>query len=138
MESENERDLFDSYFEYIIFEIDKSKEAIDEFDNDNLFMNIYTFYCFSRYLSPYYEWEKDAATRLKQNIIQKWPTNDFCNVFLFIELLSRGCKEVDPTHFFWKSEDYFEYLITKKDELNQLVHDKHLYITNKKKVKCIR
>ena len=37
--------------EYIIFEINRNKEAIDEFDNDNLFMNIYTFYCFSRYLS---------------------------------------------------------------------------------------
>ena len=71
--------------------------------------------------------------RLKQNIIQKWPTNDFCNVFLFIELLSRGCKEVDPTNFFSQSEDYFEYLITQKDKLNQLVCDRHLYITNKKK-----
>ena len=69
MESENKRDLFDSHFEYIIFEIEKNKKAIDEFDNDNLFMNIYVFYCFSRYLSPYYKWEKEAIIRLKQNII---------------------------------------------------------------------
>ena len=138
METENERDLFDSYFEFIIFEIDRDNQNIARFDDDNLFMNIYTFYCFCRYLSPYYEWEKEAMERLKQNIIKKWPANDFCNVFLFVELLSHGCEKVDPTYFFWKSEDYFEYLITQKNELNRLVRDRHLYITKNKKVKCIR
>lgn len=55
METENEIDLFDSCFEYVIFKISQNEESINEFDNDTLFMNIYLFYCFSRYLSPYYE-----------------------------------------------------------------------------------
>ena len=138
METENERDLFDSYFEFIIFEIDRDNRNIFRFDDETLFMNIYTLYCFCRYLSPYYKWEEEAIERLKRNIIKKWPTNDFCNVFLFVELLSHGSEKVNPTYFFWKSEDYFEYLITQKNELNRLVRNRHLYITKNKKVKCIR
>ena len=138
METENERDLFDSYFEFIIFEIDRDNRNIFRFDDETLFMNIYTLYCFCRYLSPYYKWEEEAIERLKRNIIKKWPTNDFCNVFLFVELLSHGSEKVNPITFFWKSEDYFEYLITQKNELNRLVRDRHLYITKNKKVKCIR
>ena len=108
MENEN---VFESTFEWVIFKIDKDQKTIEEFDSDTLFMNIYLFYCFSRYLSPYYEWDKKALKRLKQNIIFKWPKKDFCNVFLFIELLSRGFKEVNPTNFFWHSENYFEHLL---------------------------
>ena len=134
MENENEKDLFDSCFEYVIFKIETNERAIEEFDNDNLFMNIYLFYCFSRYLSPYYQWDKKALMRLKQNIIFKWPTKDFCNVFLFIELLSRGFQEVDPTNFFWHSENYFEHLLKKADILNELIYDKRIF----KKGKCIR
>ena len=140
METENERDFLDSYYEFIIFEIDRNNRNIARFDDETLFMNIYTFYCFFHYLSPYYSWEKEAIERLKQNIIKKWPTNDFCNVYLFIEILYHKCKKVDPTFFFWKSEDYFQYLITQKNELNRLVCYRHLYITKNKnkKVKCIR
>ena len=138
METENERDLFDSYFEFITFEIDRDNRNIFRFDDETLFMNIYTLYCFCRYLSPYYKWEEEAIERLKRNIIKKWPTNDFCNVFLFVELLSHGSEKVNPITFFWKSEDYFEYLITQKNELNRLVRNRHLYITKNKKVKCIR
>ena len=138
METENERDLFDSYFEFIIFEIDRDNRNIFRFDDETLFMNIYTLYCFCRYLSPYYKWEEEAIERLKRNIIKKWPTNDFCNVFLFVELLSHGSEKVNPITFFWKSEDYFEYLITQKNELNRLVRNRHLYITKNKKIKCIR
>ena len=138
METENERDLFDSYFEFIIFEIDRDNRNIFRFDDETLFMNIYTLCCFCRYLSPYYKWEEEAIERLKRNIIKKWPTNDFCNVFLFVELLSHGSEKVNPITFFWKSEDYFEYLITQKNELNRLVRNRHLYITKNKKVKCIR
>lgn len=134
METENEIDLFDSCFEYVIFKISQNEESINEFDNDTLFINIYLFYCFSRYLSPYYEWDKKGLMRLKQNIIYKWPTNDLCNVYLFVELLSRGVKEVDPTNYFWHSEKYFEYLLKKKDELNQLIYHKCIF----KKGKCIR
>lgn len=54
MESESDRNLFDSCFEFVIYQISENEQVIEEFDNDNLFRNIYLFYCFSRYLSPYY------------------------------------------------------------------------------------
>ena len=99
--------------EWIIVRIDKNRETIDEFKNDTLFSNIYYFYCFSRYLSPYCEWEKEALKVLKENIILKWPKETFGSdvVFVFIELLSRGYKEVNPTGYFDYSEDYFEHLL---------------------------
>ena len=130
MENEN---VFESTFEWVIFKIDENQKTIDEFDDETLFMNIYLFYCFSRYLSPYYEWEKKALKRLKQNIILKWPIKNFGNVFLFIELLSRGFKEVDPTSFFWRSEDYFEHLLKIDILKNNLIY-KRIF----KKGKCIR
>lgn len=124
---------FESTFEWVIFKIDENQKTIEEFDDDTLFMNIYLFYCFSRYLSPYYEWDKKALKRLKENIIFKYPKTNFPNVFLFIELLSRGFKEVNPTHFFWHSEDYFEHLL-KID----ILKDKTIYKRIFKKGKCIR
>ena len=96
-------------------------------------MNIYLFYCFSRYLSPYYKWEKEALKRLKENIILKWPKETFGNVFVFIELLSRGFKEVNPTGYFYNSEDYFEELL-KTDILKNNLIFKRIF----KKGKCIR
>ena len=130
MENEN---VFESTFEWVIFKIDENQKTIEEFDNETLFMNIYLFYCFSRYLSPYYEWDKKALKRLKENIIFKWPKKDFCNVFLFIELLSRGFTQVNPMNFFWHSENYFEHLL-KID----ILKDKLIYQRIFKKGKCIR
>ena len=96
-------------------------------------VNIYLFHCFSRYLSPYYQWDKKALKRLKENIILKWPKETFGNVFVFIELLSRGFKEVNPTGYFWNSEDYFEHLF-KLDILKDDLICKRIF----KKGKCIR
>ena len=118
--------------ECVIFKIDQNQETIDDFDNQTLFMNIYLFYCFSRHLSPYYKWEKKALKRLKQNIILKWPET-FGNVFVFIEILSRGFKEVNPTGYFYHSEDYFEQLL-KADILKDELIFKRIF----KKGKCIR
>ena len=123
----------ESTLNWIILRIDKNQETINEFDNDTLFMNIYYFYCFSRYLSPYYKWEKEALKRLKENIILKWPKETFGNVFVFIELLSRGFKEVNPAGYFWRSEDYFEHLF-KSDILKDNLIFKRIF----KKGKCIR
>ena len=122
-----------STFELVIFKIDQNQKAIDDFDNETLFMNIYLFYGFSRYLSPYYKWEKEALKRLKQNIILKWPKETFGNVFVFIELLSRGFKKVNPTGYFYYSEDYFEQLL-KLDILKDDLIFKRIF----KKGKCIR
>ena len=117
----------DQPYEITIF---ANKIVINEFDTDTLFMNIYNYWCFCHFLSPYYLQEGDATIKLKENIIKKWPTNDFCNVNLFLELISSGNKDVDPTVYFFKSEDYFEYLITSKLKFDQMVCDRHI---NKKK-----
>ena len=122
----------ESTLEWVIFKIDQDQKTIDEFDNDTLFMNIYLFYCFSRHLSPYYKWEKEALKRLKENIILKWPKETFGNVFVFIELLSRGFKEVNPTGYFYHSEDYFEQLLKSNILKDDLI--KRIF----KKGKCIR
>ena len=53
--------------------------------------------------------------------------------FVFIELLSRGFKEVNPTGYFYNSEDYFEQLLT-LDMLKDDLIFKRIF----KKGKCIR
>ena len=53
--------------------------------------------------------------------------------FVFIELLSRGFKEVNPTGYFYNSEDYFEQLL-KLDMLKDDLIFKRIF----KKGKCIR
>ena len=123
----------ESTLKRVIFKIDQNQKTIDDFDNETLFMNIYLFYCFCRHLSPYCKWKKEALKRLKQNIILKWPTETFGNVFVFIELLSRRFKELNPTGYFYNSEDYFEQLL-KSDMLKDKLIFKRIF----KKGKCIR
>ena len=38
--------------------------------------------------------------KLKENVIKKWPSNDFCNVNLFLELMSSRNKDIDPKDIF--------------------------------------
>ena len=113
---------------------------IAKFDEETLFMNIYNLYCFSHYLSPKELWEKQAIKRLKENIVKKWPANDFCNVFLFLELVSQKDTLVNPTFFFWRSEDYFQHLMNIKTELDQKICNRHLFLSKNTniKVRCIR
>ena len=120
----------DEQYEITIFTFDSNN--IDEFDNDTLFINIYNYWCFSHYLPIYYSWEEYAKEKLKENIIKKWPTNDFCNVNLFLELVSLKNKDIDPTVYSLKSEDYFEYLMTSKLKFDRMVCDRHLNISKKK------
>ena len=110
---------------------------IDEFDTDTLFINIYNYWCFCHYLPIYYSWEEYAKEKLRENIVKKWPTNDFCNVNLFLELVFLKNENIDPTAYLCKSEDYFEYLMTSKLKFDQMVCDRHLNISKKKR-KCIR
>ena len=95
--------------------------------------NIYLFHYYQR-LSFYYNRKEKPLKRLKHNIILKWPKENFGNVFVFIELLSRGCKEVNPTGFYYRSEDYFEQLL-KLDMLKNKLIFKRIF---KKGRKCIR
>ena len=133
METEN------LYYQFTIFEIDHNYMDIVEFDDDTLFMNIYHFWCFVHFLSPYYSWEEDAIKNLRKNIIKKWPSNDFSNVSLFLELVSCRTKEVNPTGYLFKSEDYFELLMSLKSKMDRMVCDRHLNVNSGvSKRKCIR
>ena len=110
---------------------------IDGFESDTLFMNIYNYWCFCRHLLWRHLWDKKAMLELKKNIIKKWPKNDFCNVNLFLELMSANNEEIDPTVYFWKSEDYFERLMILKPKFDKMVCKRHLNVVGKKR-QCIR
>ena len=70
---------------------------------------------------------------------KKWPSNDFSNVNLFLELVSCRTKEVDPTNYLFQSEDYFELLMSLKPKMDRMVCDRHLNVNNGvSKRKCIR
>ena len=102
-------------------------------------MNIYHYWCFVHFLSPYYSWENKAINSLKVNIIRKWLQKDFSNVNLFLELLLVKAKEVDPTDYFFQSEDYFTVLMSLKPKMDKMVCDRHLnHIVIGSKRKCIR
>ena len=118
-------------YQITLFEIDTNNRLIEDFDTDTLFLNIYDYWCFCHYLTPYYLWGQ-YAMKLKENIIKKWPSNDFCNVNLFLELISFKNKDVDPTVYFWKSEDYFQHLMTLKSKFDLMVRERHLNINKKK------
>ena len=127
----------DSYYETTIYAIDHNQIDIIEFDNDTLFMNIYHYWCFLHFLLPYYSWGKDATPKLRKNIIKKWPSNDFSNVYLFLELVSQMTRQVDLTYYFYKSEDYFELLMSLKSTMDQNICFRHLSI-NRNVRRCIR
>ena len=104
----------------------------DNFYNQTLFMNIVLF-CYYQRL-PSCKWKDNAIKELKHNIILKYPKENFGNVFVFIELLIRGCEDVNPIGFYYRSEDYFEKLF-KLDILKDKLIFKRIF---KKGRKCIR
>ena len=56
-----------------------------------------------------------------------------------MELLSVKAKEVDPTDYFFRSEDYFTVLMSMKSVMDKMVSDRHLnHIVIGSKRKCIR
>ena len=135
MEAEN------MYYEFTISQIDNKYMKIREFNNETLFMNIYHYWCFVHFLSPYYSWGDKAIKNLKMNILQKWPRKDFSNVNLFLELLLSRTKEVDPAKYLFQSEDYFTLLMSLKPVMDEMVCDRHLSLNLnfiKSKIKCIR
>ena len=129
------------YYEFAIAQIDNGYQKISDFDDDSLFINIYHFWCFTRYLSPYYKWGSKALKNLERNIRRKW-SSDFTNVNLFIELVHKNSKEIDPSDYFFNSENYFTKLMFLKPIMDTMVKDRH-FPNRKKKCdlkirKCIR
>ena len=107
-------------------------------------MNIYHFWCFSKYLSPYYSWGIKALKNLKRNIKRK-QSKDFTNVNLFIELINQELKEVDPSNYFFNSENYYTKLMFAKPVMDLMIRNRHLPKEKMKKKlvdfkirKCIR
>ena len=101
-----------------------------------MFLNIYHFWCFLKYLSPYYTWGNKALKCLERNIKRKW-SKDFTNVNLFIELVKRQLKEVDTSFHFFNSENYFTKLMFSKPIMDLMVREQHLPKNNKKIIKKV-
>ena len=126
----------DSMYEIVTLRFNQNN--IDEYDNDTLFMNIYNYWCSSHYFSIRHSWRQYAIQKLKENIIKKWPTNGFCNVNLFLEFVFLKNENINPLIYYWKSEDYFEYLMASKSKFDSMVCDRYLNKIEKKKRKYIR
>ena len=133
-----------NHYESTIRRIENSTQKISDFDDETFFMNIYLFWCFTKYLSPYYSWYSKALERLKRNIKRKW-CKDFSNVNLFIELVENGWEQVNPFNYLHNSEDYFEILRRVKFSMDLLIKEKHLQKEEEKEKKvdfkrrkCIR
>ena len=102
---------YSGYFEFIISEIENGYYQVSEFDDETLFMNIYIFWCFTRYLSPYYKWGNSALRRLEVNIRRKWSYKDLSNVDFFIDLVKKQSREIDLSSYFFDSENYLTKLM---------------------------
>ena len=114
-------------FDLIIQQIDNGLLDISEFEEENLFMNI--FYCFNfiKFLSPYINWGDKFIFKLKCKIRKKW-SNDLPNVNYFIRLLEKQSQEINPSGYYFNSEDYFTKLLFLKPIADVL------YLTEKVKM----
>ena len=111
------------YFEFTISQIENGFFKISEFDDETLFINIYHFYCFTQCLSPYYKWADKALRRLELNIRRKWISRDLTNVNYFIYLVKKRSKEIDPSIYFFNSENYFVKLMFLKPIMDLMWND---------------
>ena len=95
--------------------IDIENGLIDEnyFNSETLFINIFFFFYFNKFLSAYCTWEERIMKILKKNIKRKWPKYLF-NVNFFIKQMTDSRYEVDPFVYYYKSEDYFAKLLILK------------------------
>ena len=98
---------YNGYFEFTISQIENGYYKVSDFDDETLFINIYNYWSFVKYLSPYYKWGNKALRRLERNIKRKWNSRDLTNVDYFIDLVKKHSKEINPMSYFFNSEDYF-------------------------------
>ena len=97
-------------FDHVINGIDNG--FIDEkyFQEETLFINIFYYFYFTKYLSPYYSWEERIIKSLKRNIRRKW-VDSLPNVDFFIDQLEKKKQEFNPMDYYDNSEDYFTKLL---------------------------
>ena len=114
-------------FDLIIQQIDNGLLDISEFEEENLFMNIFCCFNFIKFLSPYIKWGDKFIFKLKCNIRKKW-SNDLPNVNYFIRLLEKQSQEINQSGYYFNSEDYFTKLLFLKPIADVL------YLTEKVKM----
>ena len=112
------------YFEFVISQIENGYFKISEFEEETLFMNIYYFYCFTMYLSPYCRWGKLALRKLELNIRRKGIERDLTNVNYFIYLVKKQDHSINPNRYFFNSEDYFIKLMFLKPIMDVIYSEK--------------
>ena len=97
-------------FDHVINGIDNG--FIDEkyFQEETLFINIFYYFYFTKYLSPYYSWGERIIKSLKRNIRRKW-VDSLLNVDFFIDQLEKKKQEFNPVDYYDNSEDYFTKLL---------------------------
>ena len=123
-------------FDHVINGIDNGHIDKKFFEEETLFMNIFYCFYFTKYLSPYYSWGEEIIKSLKRNMRRKWSKN-LPNVDFFIKQVERRSPEIDPYHYYYKSEDYFTKLLFLKpisDVLFPVVEKKKKKKKNKKYV----
>ena len=126
-------------FDHVINGIDNRHIDKKFFEEETLFMNIFYCFYFTKYLSPYYSWGEEIIKSLKRNMRRKWSKN-LPNVDFFIKQVERRSPEIDPYHYYYKSEDYFTKLLFLKpisDVLFPVVEKKKKKKKNKKYVLTI-
>lgn len=111
----------------IIHKLEHGEFEIEKFDTETLFINIYYYYNFVRFLSPYTRNYRKFLSKLKKNIIEKW-RDELPNVWYFLKLLKKKSKDIDPNGFFYNSEDYFVKLLN-------FFEDKKI-VVNRRKIIC--
>ena len=80
------------------------------FQEETLFINIFYYFYFTKYLSPYYSWGERIIKSLKRNIRRKW-VDSLPNVDFFIDQLEKKKQEFNPMDYYDNSEDYFTKLL---------------------------
>ena len=119
-------------FDRVINDIDNGYINEKIFEEENLFINIFCCFYFTKYLSPYYSWGDKIIKSLKRNIRRKW-LKSLQNINFFIMQIEKKTPEMDPFYYYYNSEDYFTKLLYLKS-----ISDILFPIEKKKKKKNVK
>ena len=97
-------------FNSVIEQVDNGHLSLTSFKEENLFMNIFYCYYFTKYLSPCANWGDNFIKGLKKIIRRKW-SKDLPNVDFFLKQIDKQAPEIDPKDYHFNSEDYFTKLM---------------------------